>query len=94
MSRGKKEICNINVTLKLLTKFTLCGNIKSRNENKEVCEVEITIDIRHIMKKTGLSGEEISNIVDISYHDMSKIIQGKKKISDELRLKFLKLLGS
>lgn len=56
--------------------------------------MENVIDVRYIMKKTGLSGEEISNIVDISYHDMSKIIQGKKKISDELRLKFLKLLGS
>ncbi len=52
-----------------------------------------TIDLRRVIQELGITGELLAHILEISYHDMSMMIRGRKDVPDELVGKLFRIFG-
>ena len=51
-------------------------------------------DIGLALRNLGISATRLADMLGISYHDMSLILKGKRKVSDEILGKLYRLFGS
>lgn len=55
--------------------------------------MEYRMDLRRVTQGLGITGERLANILEISYHDMSMMIRGRKSVPDELVGKLFRIFG-
>lgn len=51
------------------------------------------IDLRRVIKILNITGERLAGILEVSYHDMSSMLRGKKEVSDEMIGRMYRLFG-
>lgn len=55
--------------------------------------MEYKLDLRRVIQELGVTGERLAHILEISYHDMSMMIRGRKSVPDELVGKLFRIFG-